>query len=249
MKQQNFQKAFSSKVVVCVASAAVTLITLAALGVYSFIKCPTLVSELAEGLFTTSSDLTKVLTRCSEERSNLKQELRNAKRNLIAEINEMDEVRKTVKAYGEIMVYLKEELGLIQYLNVTTNNYTSLLMEAIRELAEVYDNYESIATLIKELNLDNVKLEEAADNCTKNLTDISQKLRNETQKLQNMNDSYVKLIAEVNGLKENHSLQVVASNYTTLKSEINRLREDNTELQEVLDIYTNNSKEIGRAHV
>lgn len=239
MKQQNFQKVFSSKVLVCVVSAAATLITLAALGVYSFIECPTQVSELAGGLFTTSSDLTKVLTRCSEDKSNLKQELRIANQNVLAEINDMEEVRKTVKGYGEITVYLKQDLGLIQYLNITTDNYTSLLREAVRELTEVYDNYESIDTLIKELNLDNLNLKEAADTCAKNLTDMSEQLRTESQKLQDMNDSYVKLVAEVNALKENLNPQVLALNYTTLESEVNRLGNENKELQEVLAIYTN----------
>lgn len=238
MKRQNFQKVLSSKVLVGVASAAVTLVTLAALGVYGFIECPTQVSQLAECLITTNSDLTKVLTVCSEERSHLKLQLRNATQNLNIEINNMNDVKKEVRAFGKITVDLMEELGLIQYLNVTTHNYTSLLREAIGELTDVYSSYDSVETQIKELNLESLKLKEAVVNCTKELNVTAEQVRNETVRLQSVNSSYVNLITEVNHLKENHSL--VAYNDTTLKSEIKRLSEENKELTEVLDNYNNN---------
>lgn len=238
MKRQNLQKAVSSKVLVCVASAIVTVVTLAALGVYGFIECPTQVSQLAECLITTNTDLTKVLTGCSDERSHLKQQLRNATRNLNAEMDEMTDVRKEVKAYGRMTVDLMEELGLIQYLNVTTQNYTNLLREAIRELTEVYSSYNSVETRIKELILESLELKEAVVNCTKDLNNTAEQLRNETVKLQSVNSSYVNLSTEVNQLKENHNL--IASTDATLESEIKRLSGENQELTEVLDDYNNN---------
>lgn len=220
------------------ASAAVTLVTLTALGVYSFIECPTQVSELAECLITTNSYWTKALTGCSDERSHLEQQLRSATWNLNAGINETNDARRVVKVSREITVDLMVKLGVIQNRNITTHNYTRLLREVIQELTEVYNSYNSVETLIKELNLDNLKLKETAYNCTKHLNDTTDKLREETVKLQSENISYVELMTEVNQLKENHSL--VTYNDTTLMSEIKRLSGENHELIKVLDDHINN---------
>lgn len=174
----------------------------------------------------TNSDFTKVLTGCSEERSDLKQQLRNATLNLIAAINEMNDVRKIVEEYGKITVDLKEKLSLIQYLNITTHNYTSLLREAIRDLTEVYNSYANVETEMKRLNIENLRLREVADNCTNQLSDTTEQLKEENLKLQNINNSYATLFNEVNQLRtKNQNLQVIASDYEKLNTEMEQLRE------------------------
>ncbi|XP_075888839.1 uncharacterized protein LOC142892507 [Nelusetta ayraudi] len=224
LKWQNFRKVFPSAVVVCVASVLVTLVIMATLGIHGFIECTKQISELAVCVIMTNSDFTKVLTGCSEERSDLKQQLRNAMLNLIAAINEMNDVRKIVEEYGKITVDLKEKLSLIRYLNITTHNYTSLLREAIRDLTEVYNSYANVETERKRLNIENLILRKVEDDCTNQLSDTKQ-LKEENLKLQNINNSYATLVNEVNQLRTDHqNLQVNIQNYTTLKTEINRLR-------------------------
>lgn len=225
LKWQNFRKVFSSAVVVCVASVTVTLVIMATLGIHGFIECTKQISELAVCVIMTNSDFTKVLTGCSEERSDLKQQLRNATLNLIAAINEMNDVRKIVEEYGKITVDLKEKLGLIQYLNITTHNYSSVLREAIRDLTEVYNSYSTAETEMKRLNIENLRLREVADNCTHQLGDTKQ-LKEENLKLQNINNSYATLYNEVYQLRiKNQNFQVLVSDYKKLNTEMEQLRE------------------------
>lgn len=222
LKWENFRKIFPSAVVVCVASVTVTLVIMATLGIHGFIECTKQISELAVCVIMTNSDFTKVLTGCSEERLDLKQQLRNATLNLIAAIND---VRKIVEEYGKLTVDLKEKISLIQYLNMTTHNYTSLLKEAIRDLTEVYNSYANVENEMKRLDNENLRLREVADNCTNHLSDTKQ-LKEENLQLQNINNSYATLFNEVNQLRtKNQNLLVIASDYKKLNTEMDQLRE------------------------
>lgn len=140
LKWQNFRKVFSSAVQVCVTSMAVTLVIMAALGIYAFIKCPQKVSQLAQGLIKTNSDFTKALTGCSKERMDINLQLRNATFNLIIALNEMKDVTKILKDCS-ITGHSNENFGLIQCLIMTTHNYTRLLRKAVQDLMEVQDSF------------------------------------------------------------------------------------------------------------
>lgn len=145
LKWQNFHKVFSSAVQVCVASVAVTLVIMAALGIHAFIKCPKQVSQLAQGLIKTNSDFTKVLTGCSEERMDINLQLRNATFSLIIALNEMKDVTKILEDCS-ITGHSNENFGLIQCLMITTHNYTSLLRKAVQDLMEVQNSFALVDT-------------------------------------------------------------------------------------------------------
>lgn len=140
LKWQNFRNVFSSAVQVCVASMAVTLVIMAALGIHAFIKCPKQVSQLAHGLIKTNSDFTKVLAGCSKERMDINLQLRNATFNLIIALNEKN-VTKILQDCS-ITGNSNENVGLIQCLIITTQNYSSLLRKAIQDLMEVHSNFD-----------------------------------------------------------------------------------------------------------
>lgn len=225
---------FFSPVVVCVAF--VTLVIMATLGFRAFIECRRQISEREQRQVMTNSDLTKLLTECNEEKSDIKQQLQNATFNLIAAINELKDVRKIVEQYGKITGHLKEKLGLIQHLHVTTRNSTSLLGKAVQNLKEAYDSME---TEINQLNIENLRLREVVDNCTNWLNDGKQ-LKEENLKLQTINNSYVTLLIEENQLRTNlQNQQFYGISQTALETEMENMRVGNLELREVVDNCTN----------
>lgn len=140
LKWQNLHQVFSSAVQVCVASMAVTLVIMAALGIHAFIKCPKQVSQLAQGLIKTNSDFTKVLAGCSKERMDINLQLRNATFNLIIALNEMKDVTKILENCSTAG-HSTENFGLIECLIITTHNYTSLLKKAVQDLMEIQNNF------------------------------------------------------------------------------------------------------------
>lgn len=173
------QSSATSTVVVCLASVAVTLVIMAALGIRAFIECPKQISELAQRLIMANSDFAKVLSECYEESSDLKRQLRNATFNLIATINEVKDLRKMAEEYAKMIVHLKEKLCLIHHMNIS-QNCTNLWEKAIQDL----HSYDPAEARTEEKPL---RLLEVADNCT----DWSKQLQKENLDLQTIYDSHV----------------------------------------------------------
>lgn len=199
---------------VCVASVAVTLVIMIALGIRAFIECPKQISELAQRLIMTNSDFTKALTECYEESSELKQQLLNATFNLLTAINELKNMRNSIEENAKLVVLLKEKLDLIQHVNLT-KNCTDLLEKAAQGLKDLYNSY-----------VNNLRLREVADNCT----DWFKLLEEEYQDLQlislTINISYTnKLIKESQQKINNQNLGFCAQNYSTLRTKIQDLRD------------------------
>lgn len=225
-------KLLNPAVVVCVAF--VTLVIMATLGIRAFIECRKQISELEQRQMA-NSDFTKLLNKCNEEKSDIKQQLKNATFNLIAVINELKDVRKIVEGYRKITGHLEEKIGLMQHLNITTHNCTSLLGKAVQNLKEVYNSYDTVETEIKQLNIENLRLKEVADNCTNWLNDHRQ-LKEENLKLKTINNSYATLLIEENQLRTDiQNQQFYGKNQATLKTEMEKMREGNLELREVVD--------------
>lgn len=225
LKWPNFsnflQTSVTSTVVVCVASVAVTLVIMATLGIRAFIECPKQISELAQRLIMTNSDFARVLTECYEERSDLKQQLRNATFNFIAAINELKDVRKIVEEYAKITAHLKEKLCLIKHVALK-QKCAHLLEKAVQDLKHVYSSYDTVDSGIKKLNINNLRLQEVADNCTNWL----KQLEEEYLDLQTIHNSHVTLLIEESQLRINNgNLQFYAKNESTLKTKIQYLRE------------------------
>lgn len=239
MKWQKSCNEFSSAVVVCVASMAVTVVIMATLAIYGYIECPKQISDLGESLIITSSDFSQLIIGCSEETSGVKRQLRDTTLNLIAVTNEVNDAKEIVNTYGNIPVDLKDKLGLIENLNITTHSCPSLLREAIQELTDIYNSWASVETRIKELNVENIRLMELAESCTSRLNDTAKQLREKKLNLQSVNSSYATLFNEVNQLKIDQNLQVIAYNYTTLRTEMNRVHRENQELMEIVDSLNN----------
>lgn len=242
-KWQNFPKEFSF--LVCAASVALTLIVVAALGIHGFIECPKQISELADYLMTTDSSLANVLIGCSEEREDLQQQLRDATSNLTAAVNEMKDVRKIVGEYGKVTGDLKERLGLIQDLNTTTDNFTSLVQEAVRDLAEVHSSLATVETEVTQLNLESLRLKEAADDCACRLSGIKQSKEENPKNPQAELRNITPLSTESTppGTEE-QNLEADASDCCTLKTEIDKLRGENQDLGTVADNVPNLESEM-----